>query len=40
MVNDKKLYYDTVRELIKSPDVKILKNIPQHDGNNTLKKWP
>ncbi len=36
MVNDKKLYYDTVRELIKSPDVKILKNIPQHDGNNTL----
>ena len=35
-VNDKKLYYDTVKELLKNPEVRILRDIPQHEGNNTL----
>jgi uncharacterized protein len=36
MVNDKKLYYDTVRELLRTEDIRKLRNYPQHNGNNTL----
>lgn len=36
MVNNKKLYYETIRELIKDPEIRKLQKIPQHDGNNTL----
>ncbi len=36
MTNNKELYYDTVRELLKDPEVRKLQKIPQHEGNNTL----
>ena len=36
MINDRKLFYDTVREMLKDPDIRKLQSIPQHKGNNTL----